>query len=73
MIMNKFSQMKKLILNVNNKCKILDDLDELDKCEQWIGDELLGDGDDKDSIVAEYRGKCVMSRDAVYLCAPNLQ
>ena len=33
LIVNNFSAVKKLVLNVNQKIKIVDNLDELDKCE----------------------------------------
>ena len=72
LIVNKFSGVKKLIINVNDKIKMVDNLDEIDKCEQWIGDELLGDGDDTDFILGEYRANAIIGQDAVYLCAPKL-
>ena len=79
LLVDKTSGVKKLILNINDKVRILNTLDEIDEYdgddyyeeeEDWDG---LGMGSSlsPDTITEEYKGDAIISDEAVYLCPPK--
>ena len=72
---------KKLVLNINDKVRIVNTLDEIDEYDgdEYYEEEGEWDGDGMasytppDTVLKEYKGDALIADDAVYLCPPKFE